>query len=118
MGGAGNNHRKVRRKLGRTSAHRTALLRTMVDQLIQCGRIKTTEAKAKELRRVADWMVMLGRQGDDIARVRAKAYLRTDKAENTLFNILVRNVWTARSGRGCGRDDRVFFVSAGGIEGN
>lgn len=47
-------HRKSGRKLGRNSAHRTALFNNLVTSLLTHGRIETTEAKAKELRRFAD----------------------------------------------------------------
>jgi len=54
------NHRKSARKLGRTSAHRKALLRNMVTSLLEHEQIRTTDAKAKELRGVADRMITLG----------------------------------------------------------
>ena len=47
------------RKLGRTADQRKALLRNQVTNLIWCGRIETTEAKAKEVRRIADKMITL-----------------------------------------------------------
>jgi len=55
-------HRVAFRKLRRTSAHRWAMLRTMVSQLIEHGRIETTLPKAKELRRVADRVVTWGKE--------------------------------------------------------
>ena len=64
-------HRIETRKLGRSSSHRDAMLRNMVTSLIDKGRITTTLEKAKELRRVADRMVTLGKQGDLAARRRA-----------------------------------------------
>lgn len=54
-------HLKTGRKLGRNSSHRKAMYRNMVTSLMEHGRIKTTEAKAKELRRVADRVINLGR---------------------------------------------------------
>ena len=56
-------HRKRHGKLGRSSAHRKALLRNMVTSLLDQERIETTDAKAKELRRVADRMITLGKRG-------------------------------------------------------
>ncbi|KAK1281871.1 hypothetical protein QJS10_CPB22g01328 [Acorus calamus] len=50
------------RKLGRPTAHRLSMLRTMVSQLVKHERIETTVAKAKELRRVADQMVEPGKR--------------------------------------------------------
>lgn len=51
------------RKLGRSSSHRWALLRNMVNSLVMHGRICTTVEKAKELRRLADKVVTLGKKG-------------------------------------------------------
>ena len=60
------------RKLGRNTAHRLAMLRTMCDQLIEHERIETTVVKAKELRRFADKMITLGKDGSLEARRRAR----------------------------------------------
>ena len=65
------------RKLNRTSEHRWAMLRNMVTSLIKHERIKTTVPKAKELRRVADWMVTLGKRGDLHARRESLKVIRT-----------------------------------------
>src|SRR6266481_61223 len=64
-------HLNSGRKLNRTSSHRKALFKNMVLALIRHERIKTTDPKAKELRRIADMMVTLGKQGDLAARGRA-----------------------------------------------
>jgi large subunit ribosomal protein L17 len=53
-------HRKSGRRLGRTSAHRKAMYRNMVTSLMVHGQIKTTQAKAKELRRIADKIITMG----------------------------------------------------------
>jgi len=79
-------HRIETRKLGRSSSHRDAMLRNMVTSLIDKGRITTTLEKAKELRRVADRMVTLGKQGDLAARRRAGAFVRSDSALKKLFS--------------------------------
>ena len=55
-------HLKSGRKLGRTSSHRKAMFRNMVTSLMLHGRIRTTEAKAKDLRGVADRLITLGRR--------------------------------------------------------
>ena len=78
-------HRKEKRPLGRTSSHRDALLRNLVTSLIDKGRITTTLEKAKELRRVADRMVTLGKQGTLAARRRAAPIVRSDAAVKKLF---------------------------------
>ncbi|MBI3814412.1 MAG: 50S ribosomal protein L17, partial [Nitrospinae bacterium] len=58
-------------RLGRTTAHKKALLRNLVTSLMQYEKIETTIAKAKELRRVADRMVTLGKKGTLSDRRRA-----------------------------------------------
>jgi large subunit ribosomal protein L17 len=78
-------HRNEKRPLGRTSSHRDALLRNLVTSLIDKGRITTTLEKAKELRRVADRMVTLGKQGGLAARRRAASVVRSDAALKKLF---------------------------------
>lgn len=55
-------HLKAGRRLGRNSAHRKAMYRNMVTSLMVHGRIRTTEAKAKELRKVADRVITLGKR--------------------------------------------------------
>lgn len=61
-------HAKKGRKLASDASHRRAMFRTMAAQLFEHGRIKTTEAKAKELRSVIDNMVTLAKRGDVHAR--------------------------------------------------
>jgi large subunit ribosomal protein L17 len=58
-------HRKVGRRLGRDSAHRFALFSNMITSLILHGRIRTTLAKGKELRRMAERVVTLGKRGGE-----------------------------------------------------
>lgn len=72
-------HRKRHGKLGRDTAHRQALFRNMVTSLLEHERIETTDAKAKELRRIADRIITLGKRGDLHARRQALAVVR-DKA--------------------------------------
>jgi len=79
-------HLNLGRKLNRTSAHRKALFRNMLLALIRHGRIATTDAKAKELRRFADRMVTLGKKGDLSARRRAFAYIQSHKVVKQLFD--------------------------------
>ena len=62
------------RKLGRTSNQRKALLRNQVTALLNNGKIRTTEAKAKEIRRIAEHMIALGiREKDNVETVTVKA---------------------------------------------
>lgn len=74
------------RKLGRTSAHRKALLRNLATALLEHERITTTEPKAKELRRVADKLVTLGKRGDLHARRQALQVVRNTDIVRKLFN--------------------------------
>ena len=61
-------HRKASLKLNRTTSHRTAMFRNMVTSLFKHERIRTTGAKAKELRRWADHLITLAKRGDLHAR--------------------------------------------------
>jgi len=81
-------HRVRTRRLGRTSAHRKALLRNMVTSLLEHERIETTDAKAKELRRVADRMITLGKRGTLHARRRALRTIRSRDVTAKLFDSL------------------------------
>ena len=78
-------HQRSGKKLGRDSAHRKALYANLAGALIEHGRIKTTEAKAKAVRPVAEKMITLGRRGDLSARRQAMAYLRSQQVVHTLF---------------------------------
>src|SRR6266436_2634181 len=79
-------HLNSGRKLNRTGSHRKALFRNLVLSLIRHGRITTTDAKAKELRRYADKMVTLGKQGDLSARRLAFAFMQSHDAVKKLFD--------------------------------
>lgn len=78
-------HGKAGLKLGRTSSHRQAMFRNMVTSLFKYERIRTTDAKAKELRRWADHMITLAKRGDLHARRRALAVIREKKVVHKLF---------------------------------
>ena len=74
------------RKLGRDSSERKALLRGIVTSLFQHERIETTEAKAKELRKVADKMLTLAKRGDLHARRQVMAYMMDEDVVKKLFD--------------------------------
>ena len=78
-------HQKKTIKLGRTADHRRALLANQVCALIQHQRIKTTLAKAKAVRPLAERMVTLGKNGSIHARRRALAVLRQKDIVKKLF---------------------------------
>ena len=79
-------HRKHTFKIGRSGAHRKALLANQVCSLITEGSIKTTVVKAKETRRLAERMVTLGKKGDLHNRRLAIARLRDKDAVAQLFS--------------------------------
>lgn len=74
------------RKLGRDSSARKALLRGIVTSLFQHERIETTEAKAKELRKVANKMLTLAKRGDLHARRQVMAYMMDEDVVKKLFD--------------------------------
>ncbi|MBD8087431.1 50S ribosomal protein L17 [Limosilactobacillus sp. c11Ua_112_M] len=69
------------RKLGRTSSQRKALLRDLTTDLIVNGRITTTEARAKEVRKTADQMITLAKRGNLASRRKAAAFVRNVVAD-------------------------------------
>jgi large subunit ribosomal protein L17 len=79
-------HRRSGRKLGRDASHRKALYANLTSALIEHGRIKTTAAKAKEVRPVAEQMITLGRRGGVPARRQALKYLRSQDVVHKLFS--------------------------------
>jgi large subunit ribosomal protein L17 len=79
-------HQKKTIKLGRTAEHRKALLANQVCSLIEHQRIKTTLAKAKAVRPLAERMVTLGKNGSIHARRTAFATLRQKNAVKKLFD--------------------------------
>lgn len=79
-------HLKSGRKLGRNPSHRNALYRNLVTELVSHDRIRTTDEKAKEIRRFADRMVTLGKKGTVAARRQALAFLRSRDAVQRLFD--------------------------------
>jgi large subunit ribosomal protein L17 len=79
-------HQRAGKKLGRDSAHRKALYSNLTGSLIEHGRIKTTEAKAKAVKPIAEKMITLGRRGGIHARRQALAYLRSQDVVFKLFS--------------------------------
>jgi large subunit ribosomal protein L17 len=78
-------HQRKGKKLGRDASHRKALYSNLAGALIEHGRIKTTEAKAKAVKPIAEKMITLGRRGDLSARRQALAYLRSQEVVHQLF---------------------------------
>jgi large subunit ribosomal protein L17 len=79
-------HRVAGVKLGRTPAHRRALLRNLVTALLEHEVVRTTDAKAKELRRWGDRMITLGKQGSLHARRRAATIIQRRSVLKKLFD--------------------------------
>ena len=78
-------HQRAGKKLGRDAAHRKALYANLAGALIEHGRIKTTEAKAKAVKPLAEQMITLGRRGDLAARRQAVSVLRSKDVVHKLF---------------------------------
>jgi large subunit ribosomal protein L17 len=76
------------RKLNRTHEHRKAMFANMASSLIEHEQIKTTLPKAKEMRRIIDKLITLGKRGDLHARRIAAAQLKQDAAVSKLFGTL------------------------------
>jgi large subunit ribosomal protein L17 len=81
-------HQKSGRKLNRSSSHRWALMRNLITALLRDEKIKTTDAKAKELRRWADRVITLGKQGSLHARRQVLAIVQDKAVVRKLFDTL------------------------------
>jgi large subunit ribosomal protein L17 len=90
-------HRKAGRRLGRTSSHRRAMMRNLVTSLLEHEKIITTDAKAKELRGVADKMITLGKRGTLHARRQALSFIRNSRVTQKVFEELSSR-YTERAG--------------------
>ena len=81
-------HKVAGRKLGRSSSHRRALYRNLVTDLLDYEKITTTEAKAKEVRGLAEKMITLGKEGGLHSRRRALSFIFDKKVTDKVFNDL------------------------------
>jgi large subunit ribosomal protein L17 len=81
-------HRQSGRKLNRTSSHRKAMFNNMAAALIKHEQITTTLPKAKDLRRIVDRLVTLGKRGDLHARRQALAVIKDAGLAEKLFSTL------------------------------
>jgi large subunit ribosomal protein L17 len=91
-------HGNRRGKLARPTGHRLALLRNLVTSLLEHEQIETTDSRAKELRRIADQMITLGKRGDLHARRQALAVIRTKDVTHKLFSELADRYRDRRGG--------------------
>lgn len=78
-------HQKVGRKLGREPSHRVSMLRNMVTSFFGDERIETTDAKVKELQKLVEKMITLGKQGNLHARRYALAVIKDRRIVKKLF---------------------------------
>jgi len=83
-------HHVHARKIGRSPSHRIAMYRNLVTSLLEHERIETTMAKAKEVRRLADRMITLGKRGDLHARRRALRVIRRREVAEKVFDELAQ----------------------------
>ncbi len=90
-------HASGYRKLNRTHEHRKAMFANMASSLIEHEQIKTTLPKAKELKRIIDKLITLGKRGDLHARRLAASEIKQDAAVAKLFGTLGPR-YQARSG--------------------
>ncbi len=81
-------HKVAGRNLDRSSSHRRALFRNLVTDLLGYGKITTTEAKAKEVRSLAEKMITLGKAGDINSRRQAMAFIIDKKVADKVFDEL------------------------------
>ena len=81
-------HNNAGRRLGRTTSHREAMFRNMVTSLFNHEKITTTDAKAKEIRSVAEKMITLGKRGDLHAMRLAASYIREKSVVTKLFTTI------------------------------
>ncbi len=91
-------HGKAGRKLGRTSSHKEAMFRNMVTSIIKHERIRTTDTKAKEIRKLAEKMITLGKRGGLHARRQASAVLRDKSLISKLFGELAERYRNRQGG--------------------
>lgn len=73
------------RKLGRNGGHRRAMMRNLVTSFLREERIETTVTRAREINRVAEHMITLGKRGDLAARRQALAYILDEDVVTKLF---------------------------------
>ncbi len=81
-------HRKAGRRLSRSSGHRKALYRNLIAELFRHERIRTTEAKARAIRPLAERLITLGKRGDLHSRRLAAARLNDPEMVKKLFEEL------------------------------
>ena len=90
-------HRVAGRKLGRSSGHRRAMYRNLVTDLLGYEKITTTEAKAKEVRSLAEKIITLGKKGGLHARRQALSFVMDERVVDKVFSDIAPR-YAGRSG--------------------
>lgn len=90
-------HGKAGRRLGRKTSHRQAMFRNLVTSFLDHEKITTTDAKAKEIRSIAEKMITLGKRGDLHSIRLAASYIREKSVVTKLFNTIAPR-YTERCG--------------------
>ncbi len=90
-------HQRTNRKLGMKTEHRLSMLRNMATSLVVHERVRTTVTRAKEVRRVVEKMITLGKKGDLNARRQAARIIRGNEALKKLFAEIAPR-YTTRNG--------------------
>ncbi len=81
-------HRVAGTRLSRSSSHRRSLFRNLVTDLLNYGKIRTTEAKAKEVHSLAERMITLGKEGSLHSRRQALSFIIDEKVVDKVFGDL------------------------------
>jgi large subunit ribosomal protein L17 len=92
------SHRRVGRKLGVATKHRISMFRNMVTDLLRHESIKTTDTRAKELRRLAEKMITLAKKGTLHSRRQAAAFIRDKSVLKKLFDELAQKYKNRQGG--------------------
>ncbi len=119
-------HRNDHRKLSRNTSHRRALLRNLVTDFLDHGRLMTTLPKAKELRPLAEKMITLGKRDNLHARRQVQAYLLRDAIAKKVFDTIAPRFADRKGGysriiklgnrKGDGADMAIIELLGSGLE--
>lgn len=91
-------HQVHQRKFGRETGHRKSMFRNLTLSILRYESVKTTEAKAKEVRKFVDGMIILGKDGSLVARRKAIGWLPEQEIVDKLFTDLATRYTDRRSG--------------------
>lgn len=106
-------HRKLSVRLGRQTAHRKALFKNMTIALFAYGKIKTTEAKAKQVARIASKMITLAMKGDLHSRRQIVAFLNDKEIIKRLYEVIAHQYQSRQPTEPGGRGGYTRIVKLG-----